>query len=201
MSSNLIQARRIFVALALALPIAAGAADAKKKPAGNKVDLNLPTFGAIPKGDGIEKPKAEKVGDSPSVTPSSASYTVVRVSHGKGFIRGAGGATPTGGGLSSIPASGNPLTTEKFTTVVRVKSPQRVNAPIELMILDPRGDTALSASGEVNFRGVKQDEVDYTVDWDPTPVRSAGQFQVMVRIAGQVMGTFPVKVEEPASRK
>jgi hypothetical protein len=41
---------------------------------------------------------------------------------------------------------------------------------------------------------VKQDEVDYMVDWDPTPTRAGGDFKVLIRIGGQVMGTWPLKV-------
>ncbi len=88
------------------------------------------------------------------------------------------------------------ILTERFTTAVRLKSPQRASAPIELALLDPRGDTALSASGEVSFKTVKGDEVDYLVDWDPVPLRAGGDFQLLIRIAGQPMGTWPLKIVE-----
>jgi hypothetical protein len=78
--------------------------------------------------------------------------------------------------------------------VVRVKSPQKANASIDVVILDPRGDTTMSASGQLNFRGQNQTEADWTVEWDPTPCRAGGNYQVMVRIAGQVLGTWPLKV-------
>ena len=51
----------------------------------------------------------------------------------------------------------------------------------------------MSSQGEVSFRGVKGDEVDYLVDWDPTPCRAAGDYTVNIRIAGRDMGTWPLK--------
>ncbi len=193
--------------LALSLCAFAPAAHATetKKPAAKesgkmKMDLNLPSFGAVPKGDDIAQPKADNKAIESTTTASNATYTVLRVLHGKQFTRSASGATPSGS-IEPISLSGTPPSTPKFTTVVRVKSPQRVNSSIDVVILDPRGDTAMTASGEVNFRGTKQDEVDYTVDWDPTPQRAGGQFQVMVRIGGQVMGTWPLKVEDAAFKK
>src|SRR4051812_11042837 len=98
MSSPRSGTRWLVLALS-ALPLLAQAADPKKK-SGKVPDLTLPSFTAIPKGEGIEKPKAEKTGDTPTVTPSSASYSVVRIQHEKGFVRAAGGATAAGGGLS-----------------------------------------------------------------------------------------------------
>ena len=55
----------------------------------------------------------------------------------------------------------------------------------------------MSAAGELRFRGTKGDEVDYVVDWDAVPCRWAGDFLVAVRVAGQPMGTWPLKVVEP----
>jgi hypothetical protein len=164
------------------------------KPKGKPVELNLPSVGALPSADGLSKPKEKTTDQSPTTTAANATYQIVRVMHGRAFNRSAGGATPVGGALETIALSGNPPSTEKFGTIVRVKSPQRTNAPIDVVILDPRGDTTMSHSGELNFRGTKQDEVDYSVEWDPTPQRSGGAFQVMVRIGGQVMGTWPLKV-------
>jgi hypothetical protein len=101
--------------------------------------------------------------------------------------------------------SGKPLTTEKFSTAIRVKSPQRVNARIEIAIVDFRGDMVMSSAGELRFRGAKGDEVDYTVDWDPVPWRAAGDraagdFQVVVRVAGQPMGLWPLTLVEQNKR-
>jgi len=54
----------------------------------------------------------------------------------------------------------------------------------------------MAASGELSFRTVKGDEVDYLVDWDPVPLRGGGDFQVLIKVAGQPMGTWPLKVVE-----
>ncbi|MBI3182259.1 MAG: hypothetical protein HYZ28_08965 [Myxococcales bacterium] len=187
----------LLAASTLALALAGPALAQKSKGKGKlNMDLNLPTFGALPTGEGLQKPKAEKDLPTPTTTSIDAKYEVVRLQHGRSFMRSASGATPMGGALESIALTGNPPTSERFTTVVRVKCPQRLNSSIELAVLDPRGDTAMTATGEVNFRGTKQDEVDYTVEWDPTPMRSGGDFQVLVRIGGQVMGTWPLKVVE-----
>lgn len=178
----------------------------KGKPAqGQKkidLDLDLPAFGSVPTGAEIEKPKAKASLDTPTPPTSlDATYQVVRLQHGYSFVRAPSGATPAGGALTAINLSGKPPRSERFTTVVRVKCPQRTNAPIEVLILDPRGDTAMSASGEVNFKTTKQDEADYTVDWDRTPLRAGGNYQVLVRVTGQVIGTFPLQVLEPAGKK
>jgi hypothetical protein len=127
---------------------------AKTKSSGKaKVDLDLPTFGAIPKGDDIKKPNSTdtNLGLQPTETAASATYAVTKVMHAKAFTRGPSGAQPVEGGYSAIPLSGTPPSTPKFTTVVRVKSPQRANTSIDVVILDPRDDTAMSSKGEVNF--------------------------------------------------
>ncbi len=135
---------------------------------------------------------------TPSTTSVDAQYEVVKVTHGKSFMHSPSGATPVGGALESIALTGNPPSTEKFSSVIRVKCPQKMNAPIDVVVLDPRGDTFMSAQGELNFRAAKQELVDWTVDWESTPARGGGNFQVLIRIGGQVMGTWPLKVEAAA---
>ncbi|MHB8873752.1 MAG: hypothetical protein ACYC8T_08705 [Myxococcaceae bacterium] len=191
---------RLVAALLLAAPLALAADPKPKAPAKTsklKMDLGLPTFGALPRGDDVVKPKLDKPMSEPTVTATNATYQVLRVQHGRSFMRTATGAVPTGGGMPFIPLVGDPPSIDKFTTVIRMKSPQRVNANIDVVILDPRGDTAMTASGEVNFRAQGGDEVDYTIDWDKTPARAGGPFKVMVRLSGQVMGTWPLQVGEP----
>lgn len=156
-----------------------------------KIDLGLPTFGSIPSGDGLKRVEEKPAADRPTTTSGQAGYTIVSVQHGKGFVR-----TPTGSKPSApypaVTASGNPLMTEKFTTVVRVKAPDKKTTSIEVVVLDPRGDTVMDASGSLPF---KNDEADWTVDWDPTGIRAPGEFQVLVRLGGNPLGTFPLKVE------
>lgn len=191
---------RSSILLALSLSLAAQAADPKlkgsKKESAPKLDLGLPTFNQIPSDQKLEnvkdKPEAQQ---GPSAAKAEEGYSVVRVVHGKGFMRGPDGAKPSSP-FASVTASGNPLMTEKFSTVVRVKSPAKKNTRIELAILDVRGDTVMDASGELRFG--TGEEAEWQVDWDPSGVRGPGDFQVLVRIGGNPLGTFPFKVTTAA---
>lgn len=171
---------------------------AKKKKSDLKVpSFTLPNMGEVPKAEGLRKAKDEETPQTGSSTarPADATYTVTKVMFAKQFVHGPGGQQPVQP-FTSVALRGNPLTTEKFSSLVKVKCPQKVNAPIELAVLDPRGDTAMSASGELVFKGATTDEVEYLVDWDPTPTRAGGKFQLLVRVAGQPMGSWPLVVEE-----
>lgn len=185
-------------AVALAADPASSSASAKKKKTDVKVpSFTLPNMGEVPKGEGLQKPKADPVtAPGPSTErPADATYKVTKVQFAKQFVHGPGGQQPVQP-FTSVALRGSPLTTEKFSSLVKVKCPQKVNAPIELAVLDPRGDTAMSASGELVFKGATTDEVEYLVDWDPTPARAGGKFQLLVRVAGQPMGSWPLVVEE-----
>jgi hypothetical protein len=191
----------LIAAVVFALPVQAQSAKEKDpKPAAKKstgFDLDLPSFKAIPKGEEMQSatPKAG-LGQGQTTSSFDSSYEVTKVVHARSFARAAGGASPVGGALESILLGGNPLKTERFQTVVRVKSPQRTGASIDVVILDPRGDTTMEASGTVNFRQANQDEAEWTVEWEPTTCRSGGDYKVMVRVAGQVMGSWPLKLVE-----
>jgi hypothetical protein len=170
-----------------------------KKPAEKthvKLDgmFNMP--GAeLPK-DSLEK-KTEKLGDAPKESVGNATYDVVKVAHGRAFMRSPSGSTAQGGELQELSLTGNPPTTDKFTTVIRVKSKARNNVPIEVAIVDPRGDTVMSSgSGTLVFFGSKQDEIDYQIDWEPTALRSGGDYKVLIRVANEVKGTWPLKVAQ-----
>jgi hypothetical protein len=172
------------------------------KPKGQKLDLGLPkSFNALPTGEGMEKPKEKSAQSVPTTTTADAQYSVVRVLHGKTFLRTAEGAKSSAP-YEQVATDGDPPTTEKFSTVVRVRCTQKLNAPIDVVILDPRSDTLMEASGQIFFRGQKEMEVDYTVDWERTQLpRGPGAYQVMIRVAGQPMGTFPLKIAEPPPKK
>ena len=192
--------RILTVLLLMAAPLAV-AAD-KKPEKGKQIDLGLPkSFGAIPTGEGLEKPKEKSTQATPSTIATDAVYSIVRVAHGKSFMRtpeGAKSATP----YEQVATDGNPPTTEKFSTVVRVKATQKTNASIDVVILDPRGDTLMEASGQILFHSIKEMEADWTVDWERTPLsRGPGVYQVLVRVAGQALGTFPLKIAEPPAKK
>ncbi len=192
---RLVRMLRTFLLASMSLALVSQAADPKlkgsKKETAPKLDLGIPTFKDIPN-QKLEKPKeTPEAQQSPSGTRLDEGYTVVRVLHGKGFMRAPDGARPSTP-FPQVTVSGNPLATEKFSSVIRVKSPAKKNTRIEVAILDQRGDTVMEASGEIRFGN--GDEAEWQVDWEPTGVRNPGEFQVLVRIGGNPLGTFPLKV-------
>jgi len=175
----------------------AALAQDKKKPKldlGLKVDVNSD----IPKGDNLAKPKEKKQQVGSSQAATDVTWTVVKVQHGKTFMRGPGGAVAS---PYEVAGSGSPFTTEKFTTVVRVKCPQKVDASIELAVLDARDNALMEGSGRLYFRGEKTDETDYALDWDPTPFRGPGEYRLLVKIAGNVTGTYPFRIVDKNAPK
>jgi hypothetical protein len=192
---------RSLLLASLSLALTVHAADPKlkgsKKEAAPKLDLGIPAFKDIPKDQKLEKPKdPAEAQQAPTATRAEEGYSVVRVVHGKAFMRGPDGAKPSTP-FPQVTVAGNPLTTEKFSSVVRVKSPAKRNTSIEVAILDQRGDTVMEASGELRFgNGV---ETEWQVDWEPTGIRNPGEFQVLVRLGGNPMGTFPLKLATVAA--
>jgi hypothetical protein len=176
-------------------PKAKGKAKAASKPA--VPSFTLPSMGEVPKADGLVRPKVqtERLSESQAIRAADARYDVVKVEFAKAFVRGPQGQVPVAP-FQSVALRGDPPTTEKFSSLVRVRSAQRLNAPLQMVILDPRGDTAMTAQGELAFKGATSDEVEYTVDWDPTPLRSGGRYQVLIRIAGEPKGTWPLSIEQ-----
>ena len=198
---RLMRMPRTLILAALSLALVAQAADPKlkgsKKEAAPKLDLGLPTFKDIPKDQKLEKPKdPADAQQGPSAVRVDEGYTVVSVLHGKGFIRGPQGAKPSTP-FPQVTVAGNPLATEKFSSVIRIKSPAKKNTRIEVAILDQRSDTVMEASGEIRFG--TGDEAEWQVDWEPTGIRNPGEFQVLVRIGGNPLGTFPLKVAAAAA--
>lgn len=192
---------RMLLLTGLSLAIVAHAEEKKDpklkgsmKQSAPKIDLGLPAFNTIPTGEGMKKVEQKQVSDTPTTTSGAAVYTIVSVQHGKGFVRTPTGSKPSAP-YAAVAAAGAPLMTEKFSTVVRVKAPDKKSTSIEVMVLDPRGDTVMDASGQLTF---KNDETDWTVDWEPTGIRTGGEFQVLVRIGGNPLGTFPLKVDAKA---
>lgn len=189
---------RSLLVLSLLVSFVAGAAEPAPKLKGSKkdkaprLDLGVPAFNEIPKDQKLETatPK-DKQQTSPTSTRVDESYTLVRVVHGKAFTRGPDGAkasTP----YPQVNATSNPNTTERFSSVIRVKSPARKNTRIEVVILDQRGDTVMDAQGELRFASA--DETEWQVDWEPTGFRAPGDWQVLVRVGGTPLGTTPLKV-------
>lgn len=188
---------RSFLIAALSLSLVALADPPKKlkgskKEAAPKIDLALPAFGELPKDQKLENAsKKTETQDAPSTVRADEGYTVVRVVHGKSFIRSPDGAKPATP-YPQVNVTTNPFMTEKFSSVIRVKSPAKKNARIEVAILDQRADTVMEASGELRFG--TGDEAEWQVDWEPSGIRNPGEFQVLVRVGGNPLGTFPLKV-------
>lgn len=172
----------------------------EKKPKVKAPSFSLPSFGELPKAEGLTEKKSEV---QPSQTKSAAkdpTYAVLEVRHAAGFSGGPTGPQPLGNYLEALDVRGKPLSTERFSTVVTIQSAAKLGAPIDVAVLDTRGDTVLSATGEISFVDQKSDTTRYQIDWDPSPVRGPGAYQVLVRIAGRPMGTWPLKVRADPSR-
>jgi hypothetical protein len=176
-----------------------GRADEPKKPSGTKkqqvpkLDLSLPTFEQLPSDEGLRKPTAPPPMTSPVHSDPGEGFTLVALTHAKTFVGTIQGLKPAAP-MAQVELSGNPLTTEPFTTVVRVRSPARRSSSVEVTILDPREHSALEAKGQLVFKN--SDEAEWAVDWAPTGVRSAGEFQVQVRVGGLILATSPLKFAE-----
>lgn len=159
-----------------------------------KLDLGLPAFDAIPKGEGLEKAKEKRAVDESKTSSGASLYTVVAVVHGKSFVKaptGSKAAAPFPGVL----VSGDPPATEKFSSIIRVKCPEKRSANIEVIVRDMREDTVMEASGTLIFRG--GDEAEWSVDWAPSSLKRKGDLSVLVRLSGNDIGSFPLKIVEP----
>jgi hypothetical protein len=187
---------RLTFAAVLVLSTASPAADPKlkgtRKDRAPKIDLGLPDFGALPTGEKLQQATPSTDATQPRSASPGAEFTIVRVQHALLFIRAADGARPVAP-LTAVPVRNR--RSDKFTTVVRVKHPDRPGARIDVELVDPRGETLLSASGELAFRG-PSDETEWSVDWDPATVLVLGECQVTVRIGGTPMGAYPIKFAE-----
>jgi hypothetical protein len=176
-------------------PSSQASAASKKKPV---VDLGLPSFGKVPQAEGLVRATSMETEGKPATDAAEKapepSYQVVSVQHARSFTRTPTGSSPVGGALQSVSLRGEPPTTEKFTSMLRIRFASRSQARIEVFIVDARGDVAMSASGELGFRAAKGNELEYAIDWDPTVFRAEGDYKFQVRLAGAEMGTWPLKV-------
>jgi hypothetical protein len=165
----------------------------KKKVEVPKIDLS--GMSAIPNAEGLQARKAEPTTMAPRAGDGDLKYEVVTIAHARQFSRTGKGYAPVGGLLRQIALEGNPPATQRFTTYVRVRATRETDAAIEVVILDPSGDTALSGTGHIRFKKFgKGADADWTIDWDPTPRPRGGKYQVVVRVGGQPMGTWPLEV-------
>lgn len=187
----------VVVAAVLTLSLPAAAEQPRKlkgtkSESAPKVSLDLPTFDAIPKDQKLETATKKDRQTGPSTPKIDEGYSVVRIVIGKAFIRTPEGAKPSAPYPAVALTSTNPNVTEAFSSIIRVKSGARRNARIEVAVLDQRADTVMEASGELRFN--TGDEAEWQVDWDPTQIRNPGDFQFLVRVGGNPLGTFPLKI-------
>ncbi len=196
--------RKIVFTSLLTLSLVAGAADpaprlkGSKKDNAPKLNLEMPTFNAIPKDQKLESAtprQAEPVGASGN--RADEGYTLVRIVHGKSFTKSADGAKPTAP-FPAVTWDPQTMMLEKFSSIIRVKSPGKRTTRIEVVVLDTRADTVMDASGELRFGN--SDEAEWQVDWDPSGARQPGEFQVLVRVGGNPLGTMPLKVVSSAAK-
>jgi hypothetical protein len=171
-------------------PAVRPAVGAKKKPV---FSLDLPQMGAIPKDLQLVGPRAEEKAEDTRAAKDT-SYQVTSVQHAKQFMRSPKGASPIGGALSAIALKSKPPVSEKFTTLLRLTASNGGDAPIDVQIVDAEGNAAMSATGEVRFRAAQGNTTEYAIDWDPTPFRSAGEYKVLIRVAGKELGRWPLQV-------
>ena len=183
-------------AILFAVTASVGHADEKAKPRPQPPPIALPALAELPKADDLSPPTVRDRLAPERTTDESPTYAVSNLVHAKSFLQSRRTALPMGGALNRISLGGKPPSTEKFATAVRVKASRKENAAIEVLVLDPRGEVAMSASGELRFRQAKRDELDYIVEWDSVPCRWTGDFLVAVRVGGKPMGTWPLKVVE-----
>jgi hypothetical protein len=177
----------LLAAALLAAPLAR-AEPPRKAPAKKKAAMSVPSLGLselapLPKGDELRAAGAGSAA-APEVRRVDERFEVLGVEHAQGARRP----------LTEVGVSGSPPRTEPFSTRVRVRSAARRTAPIDVVVLDARGDTVMSASGTLSLSGLKGDVAEYTVDWDPSTCRGPGAYSVLVRVAGQPLGTWPLQV-------
>jgi hypothetical protein len=195
--------RRWVLAVFLTFSFAVGAAEpagGAKKSAPGKGKLEVPKIdlsgmAAIPTGEGLQAKKEDPNPMVPRAGDGDLKFQVITVAHARQFSRTGKGYAPVGGLLKTVALEGTPPATPKFTTFVRVRATRETDAAIEVALLDPSGDTAMSGTGHIRFKkyGTGAD-ADWTIDWDPTPCPRGGTYQVLVRVGGQPMGTWPLEV-------
>jgi hypothetical protein len=157
--------------------------------------LKLPSLGGVPKAEGVTVPvSGTSALPEGTRTLVGARYSVVGVVHAAAFAPAAAGPRPVGPPLTALALAGQPRQTPRFSTLVRVRSPARAGAGIEVALVDAGGDTVMGTTGTLAFGPAE--ETTFQVDWAPTAVRQAGAYQVLVRVAGEPLGTWPLEVRE-----
>lgn len=172
--------------------LASAAADAGTK---QQFDVQLPQFEALPADLRLEKPSTD-IDKGPSKPKPPPQYSIVQVAHVRKKTMAPAGKL-VDAGLQEVTLSGNPLMSEPFTSIIKIRCPERMGASVEVSITDERGNVAMSSIGRVYFRDNKRDEVDYPVEWEPSPFQKAGNYFLVVHISDQQLGSWPIQFVAP----
>jgi hypothetical protein len=172
-------------------------AGAGKAPA--KSDFTIPPLPDLPKVDNLQGTPAEQAQlQTPTADVPKRAYEVVKVIHAQSFETRGDSYAPrkevTGFDVVNLP-----MILPAFSSLIRVKSPQMVGAPIELRITDPDGRDLLSSGGTLVFSG--HPTTDFVVDWSPIKVVKSGDYAVEVKVDGNVISKtqLPIRHELRAS--
>lgn len=190
--------RAWLLVVAVGLSASAQAGPPKGSPKkGERLDLGIPTFGTLPTSTELAKPKEQTLEHKSTGGDSTEHcYTVVSITHGRSFKRGPGGTQPDKP-YPAVLITGNPPYSDRFSSIVKVKCPARRGGSIEVEIEDAQGNMVMNGSGQIAFKN--QDETEWQIDWSDTPMRNEGEFKFVLRIAGNLIGSFPIlfkKAEE-----
>jgi hypothetical protein len=162
-------------------------------------DFTLPPLPDLPKADNLQGTPADQAQlQTPTADVPKREYEVVKVTHAQSFESRGDSYVPRKE-VSGFDVVNLPMVLPAFSSLVRVKSPQMVGAPIELRITDPQGHEMLSSSGTLVFSG--HPTTDFVVDWSPIKVVKSGDYEVEVTVDGKVVSKtqLPIRHELRAS--
>jgi hypothetical protein len=155
-------------------------------------DFTIPALPDLPKADNLQAaPSDERKLDTPTADVPKREYEVVKVSHAQSFEARGDSYIPRKE-VNGFDVVNLPMVLPAFSTLVRVRSPQQVGAPIELRIVDPQGREVLSSSGTLVFGG--QPTSDYVVDWSPIKIERSGDYVVEVKVDGKPISKSPLPI-------
>lgn len=179
---------------ALAEPAAPPATKgAKKKP--KAVDFGTMALPELPKGEGMATTPEQAPDETTRApaAPGAAHYTLAAVAHAQQFVaRGEGYEARHP--ISRIDVVNLPTVIPAFQTLVKVKSPEKLGASIEVRLLDPQGVPLVASEGALVFGG--HTDAEFLVDWDPFRLQKPGNYQVDVSVAGQSIGKASIPVTQ-----
>lgn len=191
--------------LSLGLAAEAAAGDGGTKAPAEKADTLTPPRLEVPKLEvpRLDVPQADlgtaglstgRKADSAGAGPTAVHFTIDAAHLARSFRTGRDGACVADGPLDGFRLPGVPATVEAFETCVRVTASAGVVSTLEARILDPAGREVASASGEVSFAG-RSRTVDYVISWTGFPAPRTGRYLLVLRLGGDTVREFPIRVE------